>query len=51
MVYGSTHARAVSVHGGVLFVNPGSPTYADSKSVVVLEVRDGKASAEVVEIP
>ncbi len=51
VVYGATHAHAVSEHGGVLFVNPGSPTYADSKSVVVLEIRDGKASAEVVEIP
>ncbi len=52
VVYAATHAHAVSEHAGVLFVNPGSPTYSDSgKSVVVLEIRDGKASAEVVEIP
>ncbi len=51
VVYGATHASAVSEHGGVLFVNPGSPTYSDAgTSVAVLEIRDGKASAEVLSI-
>lgn len=50
VAYGATHAHAVSEHGGVLFVNPGSPTYADSKSVAILEIEDGNPRAEIVKL-
>ncbi len=50
VVYGATHQPFAEEREGVLFVNPGSPTYAESKSVAVLEIRDGKASAEIVKL-
>ena len=50
MVYGATHQHFVAERDGVLFVNPGSPTYAESKSVAVLEIRDGRARAEIVKL-
>lgn len=48
--YGATHAHALDEREGVLFVNPGSPTSSDEKSVALLEVRDGRASAEILKL-
>jgi putative phosphoesterase len=49
-VYGGTHeARLVELEG-VLFVNPGSPSLAKTRTAAVLSVRGKRASAEIVEI-
>jgi uncharacterized protein len=48
VVHGGTHAASVEEEGGVLRVNPGSPTLANEVSVAVLEVVDGRAQATVV---
>lgn len=49
-VFGGTHSPIVAQAGGTLFVNPGSPTLAKSRSVGVLTLEDGLASVEIVAI-
>ena len=53
IVHGDTHVEQVEWHKGVLLVNPGSPTFPHNLvgvpgHVALLEVRDGKAHAEIV---
>jgi putative phosphoesterase len=49
-VYGGTHQAALSEIGGVLFVNPGSPSLAKRRTAAVLMIQDGRPSAQIVEI-
>jgi hypothetical protein len=49
-IFGGSHRTAVAVSGGTLFVNPGSPSLADKKTVGILEIDRGTASVEIVSI-
>jgi hypothetical protein len=49
-IYGGTHEAKVSEAGGVLFVNPGSPSLAKARTAAVLTIEGGRASAEIVPI-
>lgn len=48
VVFGGTHAASVEVVDGLLWVNPGSPSLADQRTVAVLTLGDGGARAEIV---
>lgn len=49
VVFGGTHAASVETIDGVLWVNPGSPSLAQARSVAVLTLTDdGPAEAEVI---
>ena len=54
IVSGHTHWPAVSNRGGVLLVNPGSPTYPLYKcrlgTVALVSVNAGKAEAEIIQL-
>ena len=57
VAFGGTHRAHRSEASGVLWFNPGSPTLPSDRqddndlgSVAVLEVRDGKASVEVIRL-
>ena len=50
-VFGGSHKAAVAVNGGTLFVNPGSPSLAEKKSVGILIVDQGTVSVEIIAIP
>jgi putative phosphoesterase len=47
-VYGGTHEASVREIDGVLFVNPGSPSLAKTRTAAVLTIEGGRASAEIV---
>jgi putative phosphoesterase len=49
-VWGGTHDASVREIGGVLFVNPGSPSLAKSRTAAVLTVEDGRVSADIVAV-
>lgn len=49
-VFGGSHVAAVLQEAGVLFVNPGSPTLAERRSVAVLNLASGALSVEVVPV-
>ena len=49
-IYGGTHAAEVGDRGGVLFVNPGSPSLAKLRTTAVLTIEAGRASAEIIEL-
>jgi hypothetical protein len=49
-VYGGTHEASIRDVGGVLFVNPGSPSLAKTKTAAVLTLEGGRPVAEIVEI-
>jgi hypothetical protein len=49
-VFGGTHAPVVASAGGTLFVNPGSPTLAKTRTVAVLTLEDGLAQVEIVPV-
>ena len=49
-VYGGTHEAALIDIGGVLFVNPGSPSLAKPRTAAVLTADAGRVSAEIVDI-
>ncbi|MFI4976956.1 MAG: metallophosphoesterase family protein [Caulobacterales bacterium] len=49
-VYGGTHEAHVGEVGGVLFVNPGSPSLAKTRTAAVLTIDAGRASAEILAI-
>lgn len=51
VVFGATHAPLVAHREGVLLVNPGSPTLAPRHTAAVLELRDGLAAVELVDLP
>jgi hypothetical protein len=46
-VFGGSHVAAVLQEAGTLFVNPGSPTLAEARSVAVLSLAGGAPSVEV----
>ncbi len=56
VVYGDTHVPEVVTENGFLRVNPGSPTapgpnmYIGLGHVAILEIKDGKAEAWIVEL-
>jgi uncharacterized protein len=55
-VFGDSHRDVVERRGGVLFVNPGSPTSPHLRvdrpgTVAVLTVGDGPPAAEIVHLP
>ena len=47
-VFGGTHEASVNERGGVLFVNPGSPSLAKTRTAAVLMIEGGGASAEII---
>ncbi len=49
-VWGGTHAARVSAAAGTLFVNPGSPTLAKSRTVGVLTLENGTAGVEILPV-
>ena len=49
-VHGGTHEASIAELGGVLFVNPGSPTLAKTRTAATLTIENGRASAQIVEI-
>jgi predicted phosphodiesterase len=48
-IYG-THEAHLGEIGGVLFVNPGSPSLAKTRTAAVLSIDNGRASAQIVQI-
>src|SRR5262249_47649304 len=56
VAFAATHEPAVLNRAGILFVNPGSPTLPAKPgprglgTVAILQLRDGVASAEVVDL-
>jgi predicted phosphodiesterase len=49
-IYGGTHEPRLDRVGGVLFVNPGSPSLAKRRTAAVLTADAGRVSAEIVDI-
>jgi putative phosphoesterase len=49
-VFGGSHVATVLQEAGTLFVNPGSPTLAEKRSVAVLSLAGGSAAVEVVPV-
>jgi uncharacterized protein len=49
-VYGGTHEAHVGEIGGVLFVNPGSPSLAKTRTAAVMTIENGRASAHIVPV-
>ena len=49
-IYGGTHEARVEEVDGVLFVNPGSPSLAKTRTAAVLSISDRRVSAEIVPI-
>jgi putative phosphoesterase len=49
-IYGGTHEARLEHVGGVLFVNPGSPSLAKQRTAAVLTTEAGRVSAEIVDI-
>lgn len=57
VVFGDTHEEMVEWREGVLFVNPGSPTYPGRRhaprslgTVAVLDISDGEITATIVDL-
>jgi putative phosphoesterase len=48
VLYGATHSAHVEQRDGVLFVNPGSPTLAEQRTVARVEIEEHGARAEIV---
>jgi len=49
-VFGGTHEAILADAGGVLLINPGSPSLAKTRTCAVLTVDNGRPSAAIVEI-
>ena len=49
-IFGGTHEPSLAEADGVLFVNPGSPSLAKTRTAAVLTLAGGRASAEIVAI-
>jgi putative phosphoesterase len=47
-VFGGSHQARVATAGGVLFVNPGSPTLAKQRSAAVLTIDGAVADVEIL---
>ena len=57
VVFGDTHEEMVERREGVLFVNPGSPTYPGRRhlpgslgTVAILDISDGEITAQVIDL-
>lgn len=57
VVWGDTHEELVLSHEGILFVNPGSPTYPGIKhelnspgTIAIMELDRGTASAQILQL-
>ena len=57
VAFGDTHEELVEWRDGVLFVNPGSPTYPGRRhtrgslgTVAILDIHDGEIAAQVVDL-
>jgi len=50
-LYGGTHEARLAEIGGVLFVNPGSPSLAKTRTAAILTIADGRPAAQIVTIP
>lgn len=50
IVYGGTHQSVVLAAGGTLYINPGSPTLAQAKSLAILSLENGCAKVEIVTV-
>lgn len=53
VIFAHSHQPEKVVSGGVLFLNPGSPTdkfFASVNSIALLTIKDGKAQAQVIRI-
>ena len=52
VVFGGTHAASIEDVGGIPWVNPGSPSLAEQRTVAVLTLAPGASpSAEIVALP
>ena len=51
VVFGGTHAPVIEDDGGVLLVNPGSPSLAAELTVGELVVGDGPPRARIIDVP
>ena len=49
-VFGATHESRMQEVDDVLFINPGSPSLAKTRTAAVLNISDRRASAEIVPI-
>ena len=49
-IFGGTHEAILTDAGGVLLINPGSPSLAKTRTCAVLSVENGRPSAAIVEI-
>jgi hypothetical protein len=49
-LYGGTHEARLEEIGGVLFVNPGSPSLAKQRTAAILTADAGGISAQIVDI-
>ena len=49
-LYGGTHEARLEDIGGVLFVNPGSPSLAKTRTAALLTIQDGHPSAQIIGI-
>ena len=50
VVFGGSHVPCVASAAGILFVNPGSPSLAEERSVGILDVGDGVAAAQILAV-
>jgi putative phosphoesterase len=50
-IYGGTHQASVVPIEGILFVNPGSPSLAKTRTTALLTLAEGRASAAIVVLP
>ena len=46
-VFGGTHRPAIASSAGTLFINPGSPTLSNTRTVALLTIDGGTASVEI----
>jgi uncharacterized protein len=49
-IYGGSHEAHLGEIDGVLFVNPGSPSLAKTRTAAVLTIENGRASAQIVPV-
>jgi putative phosphoesterase len=54
IVFGHTHEASLKNHGGVILINPGSPTFPHYRrelgTVGLLTVNSGKAEAQIIQL-
>lgn len=50
VLFGGTHAPMICHADGILFVNPGSPTFAERRTVALVDIVGGIAHAQIVDV-